>query len=251
MMRRACFTAVFLLAGLPAFAQSPGEALRQARAAYDRGDYQAAVAGFQSLLRQGLESGELYYNLGNAEFKSGRIGRAIASYRRALKRTPEDEDVRYNLDFARTFVNQPRAGQTNPLAQLANQALSMFQGQSLAVMAMAAYWLLAGLAAWLLRSRGGNTGWRWATAAASLLFLVLAGWASLRIIVDRTRQWGVVVAERAEARNGPKSDYQVGFIIPEGREVRVLGREGEWIAVGLPQEGYKGWIQSSEIILDE
>lgn len=250
-MKHWFWIAIILGVAASAQAQSPAELLKQARDAYDKGEFAAAISAYQSLLQQGLESSELYYNLGNAEFKAGHIGRAIASYRRALKRSPEDEDIRANLDYVRSFVNQPRTGTGNPLVQLGNQVLTWFSGQTLAVLALIVYWALAFLAAWLVLSRGGIPAVRWVTAGVSLVFLFLAGWASLRIVLDRTRQWGVVVASRAEARNGPKADYQIGFVVPEGREVRVLGREGDWIAIGLPQEGYKGWIQSSEILMDE
>src|SRR4030095_9977885 len=49
----------------------------------------------------------LWFNLGNACFKSGQIGRAIVAYRRAENSTPRDPDVRANLKFARNQVKGP------------------------------------------------------------------------------------------------------------------------------------------------
>ncbi len=83
------------------------------------------------------------------------------------------------------------------------------------------------------------------------LFVLLAAWASVRILADRNMNWGVIIVNQAEARNGPSADYEVGFKVPVGREVRVLGQEGNWIAIGLTPEGYKGWIQDNEIGRDE
>jgi len=250
-MRRLLIAAVLVLTGA-AFvaAQTPEEFLGRARTAYDQGDYAVSVQNYQALLAQGLESPELYYNLGNAEFKAGHLGRAIAGYRRALKRAPGDEDIRYNLEYARSFVRQP-ADRSSLLARTIGNLVTLWSGQALAGAALFLYLVLAGLGAGLILARGHAPVLRWAAAAVGVLFVLAAGWASARILLERNHRWGVVVAARAEARNGPSDEYQVGFIVPEGREVRVLGREGEWVAIGLQQEGVKGWIRGAEILADE
>ena len=50
-------------------------------------------------------SAALYFNLGNALFKSGQIGRAIVNYRLAGQLAPRDPDIRANLRFARNHVD--------------------------------------------------------------------------------------------------------------------------------------------------
>lgn len=241
---------LLVLAAAPAWAQDASELAAQARAAYDRGDFAAASAAYTELAARGVDRAEVHYNLGNAEFKSGRIGRAVAAYRRALKRAPNDEDVRYNLNYVRGFVRQA-PDRIGPLARLTGAVVTWYPGETLARGALAAYLLLAVLAgAWLL-NRNRLSGLRWGAAAAAGLFLLAAGWTSARLLLDRNARWGVVVSTQAEARNGPSAEYQVGFVIPEGREVRLLGREGEWLAVGLPAEGYKGWVQAAEVLADD
>lgn len=241
---------LLVLAAAPTRAQDARSLAAQARAAYDRGDFAAASAAYAELAAQGVDRAEVYYNLGNAEFKAGRIGRAVAAYRRALKRAPSDEDIRYNLNYVRGYVRQA-PDRIGPLARLAGAAVTRVPGETLARMALAAYLFLAALAgAWLLTR--DRTAWlRWTLAAAVGLFLLAAGWTTARLLLDRSARWGVVVSAQAEARNGPSAEYQVGFVIPEGREVRLLGREGEWVAVGLPAEGYKGWVRASDVLADE
>jgi tetratricopeptide (TPR) repeat protein len=250
MRRLGWFCALCLLAAAPAWAGNARELATQARAAYDRGDFPAAAAAYTELLAQGVDRAEVYYDLGNAEFKAGRIGRAVAAYRRALRRAPADEDVRYNLNYVRGFVRQA-PDRTGPLARLAGDVVTWAPSAVLARAALAAYLLLAALAgAWLL-TRGRVAWLRWGTAVAAGLFLFAASWAAVRIGLDRNARWGVVVSAQAEARNGPSAEYQVGFVIPEGREVRLLGREGTWVAVGLPAEGYQGWVQAADVLADE
>src|SRR3974390_2710102 len=79
---------------------------------YEEGKYTDAVRAYQTLVQSGTVSPALYFNFGNALFKSGQIGRAIAAYRQAALLTPRDPDVRANLQFARNQVQGPtlRAG---------------------------------------------------------------------------------------------------------------------------------------------
>lgn len=221
-----------------------------ARAAYDASDYTQARTLYLELQAAGFSSAELYFNLGNAEFKSGRLGRAIGYYRRAAQVSPGDTDIRYNLNFARTLVKRPTE-KTGALTRLAKRFFQALPGRTLALAAWVAYMILALVAGWLIVRHGQGQILRWAAVLSGALFVLLAAWASVRILADRNMQWGVIIVNQAEARNGPSSDYEVGFKVPVGREVRVLGQEGSWIAIGLTPEGYKGFIQESEIWPDE
>src|SRR5438874_2259009 len=74
---------------------------------YEQGKFAEAAAGYEDLGRSSGASAALYFNLGNAFFKSGQIGRAIAAYRSAEQLTPRDPDVRANLQFARKQAQGP------------------------------------------------------------------------------------------------------------------------------------------------
>ncbi len=242
-------TTLCLLAPAWAGEAKPGaweEKAALARAAYDASDYTQALAHYEELLAAGLTSADLYYNLGNTEFKNSRLGRAIAYYRRAAQMSPGDEDIRYNLNFARNLVKRP-PDKTGALTRLGKTGFRWSAGQTLAVAAWVCYVLLAIVAGGLILRRGQGLLLRWTAALIGITFIFLATWASLRITADRTVNWGVIVVNQAEARNGPSSDFEVGFKVPVGREVRILGQEGSWIAIGLTPEGYKGWIQDKEI----
>lgn len=225
---------------------APDNLAAEARAAYDAGDYAQAIAAYERLQSQGLGSAALYYNWANAEFKASRLGRAIALYRRAGKLDPWDEDIRFNLAYARKKVQRPPDA-AGPLARWLLGAYRSLPSQVLLASAWLAYLLLAGLAVVLIRRRGQGTLWRWLSLAATAVFLFAAGWASLRLLEEKRAPMGVIVAHQTEARNGPGADFDVGFKIPEGREVRVLGHESGWVAVGLAPEGFKGWVRDTEI----
>ena len=68
---------------------------------YEKRNYQQAIKDYEELLQNGV-SYEVYYNLGNAYYRLDNIPRAILSYERALRLSPNDEDVRVNLKMAQS-----------------------------------------------------------------------------------------------------------------------------------------------------
>ena len=79
---------------------SPEQLWDRANTAYVNGDYHAAAEIYEGILAQGLSSVKLYYNLANAYFKEGQLGKSILFYRRALRLAPGSDDIRYNLSVA-------------------------------------------------------------------------------------------------------------------------------------------------------
>ncbi|MDH3423313.1 MAG: tetratricopeptide repeat protein, partial [Gemmatimonadota bacterium] len=72
--------------------------------AYQDEDYAGAIEAYQAVLDAGFRSAGLEYNLGNAYFKSGRLGRAILHWERALEASPGDPDIQANLELARSLT---------------------------------------------------------------------------------------------------------------------------------------------------
>lgn len=216
-----------------------------AKAAYDAGDYDRAASAFAALSAASPGDAALHYDLGNALLKSGRLGRASASYQRAFDLDPRDGDGRHNLDFVLKRSGEELAppGVPGP-AFAAFTALSSGELAGLHWLAAWAAMILAGLS--LLGGparREALRDWLYGAAAAWLLFGLW--WAGLRAVLPPGR--GVIVAGRAELRNGPGEKFTVGYTAPEGRRVRVLSESGEWLEVGLLKEGVKGWILASSV----
>ena len=84
-------------------AQTSNEELfTKANTAYDSGDYTGAVELYESIIASGVESSELYYNTGNAYYRTDNIGKAILNYERAYRLSPRDKQTKENLLLARS-----------------------------------------------------------------------------------------------------------------------------------------------------
>ena len=91
---------VFLLP-LFAFENSIVQHYEQGLTAYQNNQYELAIQNFEQILSKDWESSTLYYNLGNAYYKSEMLGQAIWAYEKGLQLEPNDNDLRHNLIFVK------------------------------------------------------------------------------------------------------------------------------------------------------
>ena len=81
-------------------AKQPADVMTQANVDYSKGNYQSAINGYNTVLKENV-SADVYYNLGNAYFRSDDITNAIISYERAKLLAPGNKDIEHNLRVAR------------------------------------------------------------------------------------------------------------------------------------------------------
>src|SRR5688500_9963636 len=94
----------FILSLISVRAADVATAFDSANKLYEQRNFPAAAAAYEDLIRSGATSPIVYFNLGNAWFKAGQLGRAIAAYRQAQRLAPRDPNVRFNLQFVRKQV---------------------------------------------------------------------------------------------------------------------------------------------------
>lgn len=223
-----------------AMAATP-DAFKAANQAYESGDIAAALQGYRALADQGYEGAALYFNMGNAYYKSGSRGNAVLWYERALRLAPRDADIRFNLSLARSHLKED--------VPLLDRLVSGLSVSSIAVLASFFLWWVAAMAGLLLMARIKRATWTdivLAVGVAGLAFTTL--WLGAAVALD-SRATAIVVTQQSEVRNGPGPDYGVGFTIPEGSRVEVLSRRPDWTQVGLSQQGLKGWLPAQDIEL--
>lgn len=75
--------------------------IKEAETAYTQEAYGKAAELYEKVLQESGDSPEIYYNLGNAYYKAGKIAPAILNYERALALDPGDGDIRFNLQIAK------------------------------------------------------------------------------------------------------------------------------------------------------
>lgn len=210
---------------------------------YEEGKYSDAVAAYEKLERRRLASPAFCFNLGNAFFKSGQIGRAIVAYRQAESLTPRDPDIRANLAFARGQVLGPTIVQSRWQRTLATLTINEWSG-----LAAAAFWL-----GFLLLAAGQwRPGWqrrlRVCAGAVGGAVIVLFACLALALYEKRSTRTAVVIVRNVMARQGPLDEAQNAFVVHDGAELKVLDQKDDWLQVSVGQRRI-GWVKRDAVIV--
>ena len=217
----------------------------EANVAYRASDYAKAAALYESLTSQGKKAAVVYYNLGNAYFKQGQIGRAILQYERAKKLAPRDRDITANLNYVRSLLEYRVEDKRNWYLKVLDSVLSAFTEKEIGIFSLALgflFWLTWVFS--LLRQPEGAWGWRRKTLLA-LTLCAAAFWIS-KGFHDLGVHEGIVLKPQAAVRYGPSYKDQVALRLGEGIKARVAQEEGEWSRIVLTN-GETGWIPKEEI----
>ena len=230
---------------LPAPAPAQEEIFQRGNQLYQSEDYAAAVEAYETVLASGFEGHDLYYNLGNAYFKTGDLGRSILSWERALKLEPGDEDARANLELAgRLTVDEVEPLPRFWLLSVVSWWLNLLP-RSLLILAVGAGWLaLAGglVTRILTRSDGAKVLGTWMVAAGAAVVLVLGANLMARELGLGQAERGVILAEAVSVRSAPSADDNLTvFEVHEGTRVRIDQRTEQWAEIVL-DDGKVGWV---------
>ncbi len=216
-----------------------------------QGLYRDALVRFERIVRDGeIVNGKLYYNIGNTYFRLGDVGRAILSYRRALRYLPNDPNLLQNLIYARsTRVDQLQERETRQILKtiffwhydLATRIRLIAFCSSFGLI-----WLCALL--FLLTHRPSI---KWGILVSICLSAAFFGSLVAEEIGSRRNRIGVIVVSEVVARKGDSESYQPSFRDPlhAGTEFKVVEQRPEWLHVELT-DGRRTWIpeQSAELV---
>jgi len=236
---------------LPLFAQgspAPGISISAdaqfdaANRLYAQSKFVEAATAYGKLIDADTVSPALYFNLGNAFFKAGQIGHAIAAYRQAEEMSPRDPDVRANLQFARNLVPGPKLGANRMRRWLGKLSTTEWVGLS-----TAAVWVTLGLLmACSLKPVLKPTlrSWLWlaiGTTAAVIACTLLA------LAANASHKIAIVAVSEVPVRNGPFDESPAAFTAHDGAELRVLDHKDDWLQV-TDGTTRVGWLKTDAAV---
>lgn len=198
------------------------------------GNFKSAIEDFNTVVRSGEWSANLFYDLGNAYFRDSDFGRAILNYERALQLDRNHPEADANLQIARDQTHSLELT-PSPLEKYLNFANPKF----FTILAAVLFWATIVLA--LLRPR------KMVWMSVSLLLAAACAFAAYKL-ENGTRGQGVsvVVADNTEARIATADSAKSVLALPPGSEVLILQERGDWSYAALPND-QRGWIPTKAV----
>jgi tetratricopeptide (TPR) repeat protein len=231
-MRRIETLLAFLLFAFAALLRA--DDFEMANQLYDQGKFADAKQLYERMVDRGEWSANLFFNLGNAAYRSDAPGRAILNYERALALDGTHAEARANLQWLRNQTGARVRART-----WSDYAFPALSGDIFAIVAAVAGWGAIFCASAALF---GRKAWGWTTLLALVAGYAVTG--ALR--TDQDLNVAIVTAKETAARLAPADRASVAEPLPAGSRVRVLSERGEWTYCALPGGG-RGWIPDTQI----
>ncbi len=212
---------------------------------YEAAQYNEAIAEYSLLLKQGLESGPLYYNLGNCYFKKGELGRAILNYERARRIIPSDGDLEANYKYAASLTQGTSPGDAAPWhQQILERLLGGLSLNGLIILLSMIY--ASSMLIFIARIYFKGLRRYSMTAIAILIALFISGSLSLYGRISAIGKEAIAITDQAEIKLEPFDRAPIHLTLYEGTKIRILRSKGNWVKISTADKKV-GWIKASTI----
>jgi len=228
--------------------KDPAQVFYNANALYEKGEYSDAIETFITVLDAGLESGNLYYNIGNSFLKMDKLGYAIYCYEKAKRHMPADSDLKSNLDYARSLagtVDYPESVAKSVMRRFIYPMKQMSLGAA-AVFASVVYLLTVLISALFVANRIliKRYGIIFYVLIAICIYSILAF--GIRYYHEEVIKFGIVVEKSLDCKYEPIDKSTTYFNLPEGDKVVVVKTRNGWRQIKR-LDGKIGWVPKDSV----
>ncbi|MGQ0829663.1 MAG: tetratricopeptide repeat protein [Bacteroidota bacterium] len=224
--------------------------LDSANTAYSKGDYSKAITLYESILSKNVEAPEIYFNLGNAYYKSNTLGLAILNYERAKKLDPQDEDITVNLKLANQKIEDKiEVAPQLFLTEWKNGLVDLMDEKSwsiFCIIVVALSLILLGIyfSSHIINlKRLGFFGG--ATLFILSIFLFFIARHSYKLSTNSSD--GIIISPSVTVVGSPNEKGTKLFILHEGTKVNITQEEESWMEIKIAN-GNVGWVKKQDII---
>ena len=218
---------------------------KAANSFYQEAKYGQAILEYEKIINQGLDSGNLYYNLANCYFKKGELGKAVLNYERAKILMPADSDLKSNYDYARSLLNLgPNELYGKPWIRFIDRLFSAWDVNSLTILLslLSAIVFLALILGLFFEQV--KPALKIILPLAAVLFLVIF------IVFNRKITYlnnsAVVISQEAQVRFEPLESATTYFTLSQWNLVEARETTPSWAKIRRP-DGKIGWVNQDSL----
>jgi tetratricopeptide (TPR) repeat protein len=190
----------------------------------------------------------LNFNIGNVYFKKGELAMSIASYERAKRFKPTDEDIQHNLLFAKAKTVDKIEKQNHTLGTIVfSQASSFLSSYQWTITSIVCCWLAAGSFMLFLFSAGWKKIGFYLGVVLALCSVLFLGIGKNVFSIENKCNSGVIAVEKVFIKSAPDNNASDLFLLHEGTEVLLLDQVDGYAKIRL-DDGKTGWLPQQDIL---
>jgi tetratricopeptide (TPR) repeat protein len=243
------YTVLVIVLPCLCFSRDTAQALfEKGNAYYAKAQYSEAVAAYQKIIDDGGQSPALYFNMGNASYKSGDIPSALLYYEKAHKLAPGDDDINFNIRFA-NLKNTDKVDAIPDFFLDRWWTVFMLSFSISALSVMSIVFMLLGSAILVVYVFANSVSLKKFSFYGSLLlyflFAVAFFVAGRQTSYFQGHRQAIIFTSSVNVKNSPAEKSTTLFVVHDGTKVNVLDNSPGWMEIGLPN-GNEGWIKTSD-----
>jgi len=215
---------------------------------FNKGEYEQSITIYDSLIRNNIESSNIYFNLGNAWYKIDEIPKAILYYEKARKIDPNNKDINYNLELANTHI----ADRIEDVPEFFlktwwKNIVYLFNEEEWMYINIGVFSFLMLFVVIYFVSNKPST--KRFSFTLSILFIILSftsgliGYNSYKL--KTTHNTSIIFTPTVNVKSAPDDNSSTIFILHQGTKVSLLDESKDWQKVKLAN-GSEGWLLKND-----
>ena len=244
-MKRGILLILFSFLFLPLLAEYD---ISKGNNAYQNQEYEKAKEYYEEFVQEGVKNFNLFYNLGNTYFKLENYGLARLFYEKALKFSPLDTDLLFNIELLQARLQDKEDKNESFLQHIFKKIYYFFSVNLLAIFVLICFILILLAIVLLILMEKPTTKKivKVFMVIISMLFMIFLVLTIFRLYEFYNENFAVIIDETVFAYSGPNSDFQQVFTIHEGLKVRIEKFDKDWLLIKL-HSGNGGWIERNSL----
>lgn len=225
------------------------DSVAKAEKAFHEEHYQTAINIYESIKSEGYSSEFLFYNLGNAYYKTNNISKAILNYEKCLKINPQNSDALFNIGIA-------RLQQSDKITEIPEfflltwyfNFISFFDSNAWAFTSIFVFILILVLVYFYLFTTSRKV--KKISLITSIVLVVVFAFTFSSSISMRnnllSERYAIIMTPSLTVKSTPGASGKDLFVIHEGLKVELEDTFNEWVKIRV-SNGNEGWVKLENI----
>ena len=221
---------------------SPEESFTKASNEIDKENYNEALVLLNALITDEHIAPEIFFQIGNAQYKKNNIGESILGYKRALLLNPQFKEARQNLNTLRK-TNEFDEFENTKIQIIAKKIPANYMSFALGF----SLWLIGLGVLFAIIDKTKYSRQSLITTSFGVIFLALTVITSIQRDVSKPNiNQNVVTSINSTLKNSPSDKSSNIYQLNIGSSVKLISERGEWVYVESPNE-LRGWVRKGNI----
>ena len=246
-VKKLIFLVIFSVLGISYGQTTPEFLFKEGNKAYNAGNYENAISLYGQTLKMGKHSAEVYYNLGNANYRLNKVAESVYYFEKAMLMRPNDKDIITNSAFANNMtIDAIEKIPVSQIDQIRNSIIETFSFEIWTYFTIILLWIFTILfLAYLFFIRARHKRIFFFSSLSILLLFILSF--SITYSIDqneKNKKFAILFSKQTDIWSEPNQQAERLFVLHEGTKMQLLDSLEEWQKIRIAN-GSEGWIKDA------